>query len=613
MHRILLVDDEPIVREPIAIILRNQGYQVLTASDGQHALSLLDSDTPDLVLLDMAMPVMDGRAFLRHLRASPVHRAMPVIVLTEVLDREYIVEMARHGVRDCLLKSAFTLAELLLRIRRALAIDSAAAPPPPESAEPVAPATSAEPAPPAPSAPPEPARPVEPAAPPAVPDALPAPADPADLQQYKPLLTRTQLLQHIDAASELKAMSPTVTQLLTMTQSTHCSLDHVARVIKQDHAIALKVLKLANSAVYTRGEPVESVTQAVTRIGLGQIHQLVLNLSVVDRFTFDTSSVGLCARRFWEHSIATGLFAASITRLRGGTAAEVDVAFTTGLLHDVGRMLMVEKMGPLYGQVLHVARQTQRPLEQVESRLLLMNHAEVMEKLLCAWKFARPLSQPIALHHLPLAQARKVSPKMLAEVATLSLADALAHAALLGSSGNDTIYPIAEPLRALDLPSAEFRQMLEQVPDQTDEIKFAMLNVGRQDPWPPYNAELRNRIGRPFRPLIISRDPDLDPVAMMLRRLAEVSDQPPNIAVVHLPAARHRADLTRQLLEEEQIVGTGPLPILVISPRGATSLGDAAASRTAIALPTPLPIARFIEAAQQLLPTASQGSNEDPA
>jgi CheY-like chemotaxis protein len=118
MSTVLVVDDMPIFRDPIAASLRLAGYQTVCAADGAAALASALARRPDVILLDVSMPVMDGFAFLRQLRAHPGLASVPVILLTAASDRKFIIEAGKHGVKDYLLKSRFSLADLLARVRK---------------------------------------------------------------------------------------------------------------------------------------------------------------------------------------------------------------------------------------------------------------------------------------------------------------------------------------------------------------------------------------------------------------------------------------------------------------------------------------------------------------
>src|SRR4051794_13923760 len=112
MTRILVIDDERLLRAPVASVLRHAGYEVDCAGSGEEALQVLESATPDLILLDLMMPGMGGLGFLRRLRADERWAAVPVIVLSAGSDGEQGTEAFKLGARACLLKGTFSLAKL---------------------------------------------------------------------------------------------------------------------------------------------------------------------------------------------------------------------------------------------------------------------------------------------------------------------------------------------------------------------------------------------------------------------------------------------------------------------------------------------------------------------
>lgn len=95
MPKILLVDDEEMNRDFLQRRLQKRGYQVVTAIDGAEACARIGSERPDLVLMDVMMPVMDGLQATRAIRAAPETRDIPVIALTAMAmagDREKVLE-----------------------------------------------------------------------------------------------------------------------------------------------------------------------------------------------------------------------------------------------------------------------------------------------------------------------------------------------------------------------------------------------------------------------------------------------------------------------------------------------------------------------------------------
>jgi two-component system chemotaxis response regulator CheY len=127
MATIMVIDDMGVFRDPIGLALRRGGHRVVLASNGHDAMDKLATERPDLILLDLAMPVMDGPSFLKALRDHPCHKDIPVIVLTAVSDHALKRQVTELGIADYMLKSRFSLRELLERAGRYLGAPAAAA------------------------------------------------------------------------------------------------------------------------------------------------------------------------------------------------------------------------------------------------------------------------------------------------------------------------------------------------------------------------------------------------------------------------------------------------------------------------------------------------------
>src|SRR5271167_2823522 len=120
MSSILVVDDSAICREPIVAALKQEGFDVASASNGKDALVSLKASSPDLLLLDLGLPEMDGWSVLRALRDLPTGKTLPVILLTSMSDAHCVVRAGTLGVREYLLKDHFSFSEMLTRIRKQL-------------------------------------------------------------------------------------------------------------------------------------------------------------------------------------------------------------------------------------------------------------------------------------------------------------------------------------------------------------------------------------------------------------------------------------------------------------------------------------------------------------
>ncbi len=118
-ERILVVDDDAMVRRFIGALLKDRGYEVHEAGDGEEAIRLALPLQPRLILLDLVMPLMDGYGVLGGLKGDPATRRIPVMILSMRDREEDIVKGLSLGAEDYMTKP-FGARELLARIRKIL-------------------------------------------------------------------------------------------------------------------------------------------------------------------------------------------------------------------------------------------------------------------------------------------------------------------------------------------------------------------------------------------------------------------------------------------------------------------------------------------------------------
>lgn len=102
--RILVVDDENINLRLVSRLLEMEGYEVVSAQSGEAALHLIEQTRPDLALLDVMMPAMDGYELCRRLRQNPVTAQIPIVMLTALVDENDRLKGIEAGADDCLPK-----------------------------------------------------------------------------------------------------------------------------------------------------------------------------------------------------------------------------------------------------------------------------------------------------------------------------------------------------------------------------------------------------------------------------------------------------------------------------------------------------------------------------
>jgi DNA-binding response OmpR family regulator len=290
-------------------------------------------------------------------------------------------------------------------------------------------------------------------------------------------------------------------------------------------------------------------------------------VNVVRGFRSRDGRRNFCYELFWEHAIATGLIAAQIARLRERDAATVNLAFASGLLHDVGQLIFIEQFDDIYDRVLDTAARLQLPLEQVESRLLLAHHGEAAELLLAGDAVPPQLVESIASHHRPVDSILQLPAHKRYHLATLALADRLAHAMLLGFAGNNCHSPTEKLCQALDVTADTIELIEQQVPAATAQLMQAAFRWSGENPGAEFRQRSLRRFRRLMRPMFVSAYPALDGYRLLLRRLATANhNRPPNLAVVFLADIAQTDALLRNLRDRESDAKLNPLPLILISP-----------------------------------------------
>jgi DNA-binding response OmpR family regulator len=120
MAKILIIEDDRFLRELIARKLKTEGYEVLEAVDGEEGLKRIKEEKPDLVLLDLILPGIDGFEVLAKAKEDPETAQIPVIILSNLGQREEVERGLKLGAIDYLIKAHFTPGEIIEKIKNIL-------------------------------------------------------------------------------------------------------------------------------------------------------------------------------------------------------------------------------------------------------------------------------------------------------------------------------------------------------------------------------------------------------------------------------------------------------------------------------------------------------------
>lgn len=275
-------------------------------------------------------------------------------------------------------------------------------------------------------------------------------------------------LRLVQGETNLISLPATYYKVMEVMESPFSSAFHIAEVVGKDSSLTAKLLKLVNSAFYGFPSKVDSISRAVALVGNKELTSLALGISVVEVFDGIPLKV-LDMKGFWQHSISCGVYASLISS--NGKGGGDERFFVAGLLHDLGRLLMIKKSPELCLEAMAISRHEGIPLFQAEQRLFGYDHARVGGMLCKGWRMPATLEHMVRYHHEP------GNSKYLQDAGTIHLANLLALAAGSGSSGEGVFPPVFETAwESLNLQAADLAPIVQQSQRQIDEIIHIFFN-----------------------------------------------------------------------------------------------------------------------------------------
>lgn len=244
--------------------------------------------------------------------------------------------------------------------------------------------------------------------------------------------TRLSAAEVAAVVRDLPALPEIVTSLVDAIGRETVSIDQLTARLSRDQGLSAKVLRLANSSFYGFQGRVASVRKALVVLGVSALRSVVTVAGIVGSFPTlprDHPIAGI-----WRHAFATASCARAIAVTQ---RLDAEAAFTAGLIHDLGRLVLVMHCSHAYDPVLRTGPSHGRCLAEVERDLLGVDHAEVGAALALRWRLPDEVAIAVRDHHQPLP-GDIVS---LADV--VQVADAIVHA-LDAEAGVDECVPLLE-------------------------------------------------------------------------------------------------------------------------------------------------------------------------
>lgn len=247
-----------------------------------------------------------------------------------------------------------------------------------------------------------------------------------------PPVIRKMLAEAMENGSlELPHLPGTAAEIMSLCNNEEVEARELAELVERDQSIASHVLKTANSVMYAPTEPIVSLQQAISRMGITALRDIAMSITLKGN-VFDVPGYGVKVRNMWMHSAVTAMYSREVARkLR----RSVEGAFLVGLLHDAGKPLVMQNLVRL------AAKKTDKPIPPVIMEAAMNEfHANIGAKMVEAWNMPNWMVECVRYHH-----DYKKAEEQRDELLIVHLADELSHWAL-DPNRRDEDFPAEMPV-----------------------------------------------------------------------------------------------------------------------------------------------------------------------
>jgi putative nucleotidyltransferase with HDIG domain len=273
--------------------------------------------------------------------------------------------------------------------------------------------------------------------------------------------------------TNLPAVSQAALKLVALLDQPAVSNEDVVMVLKYDNVLTAKLLRACNSPYFGFDEEISSVEQAVLFLGHQQILHMVLSLSFGGAMSATLPGYAIEARELWSHSLITAVAAEHLVKSGLAMEFEAPVAFTAGLLHDIGKLAMNQVIDiRIQSAIREWMAESNDSRTSAEKVVLGTDHAEVGASLLENWHLPGDITEAVLNHHHPITAPRvKLS-------AVIYVADYLAHLVGSGPGGKSHVANVdAQINQALGITPDRIEKLLITVRESTGTVERFMKLV----------------------------------------------------------------------------------------------------------------------------------------
>lgn len=202
-------------------------------------------------------------------------------------------------------------------------------------------------------------------------------------------------------AGDIPSAPPIAFKLMSLLKKRDQHNESIVEIIRYDENLTAKLLKLCNSAFFRTGTPVTSVEQVVLKLGYGNIASIAVSLNVGDVMAKNKKATYINPYELWRHSLAASMIAKELAAVTRKTTIDQDTAFTAGLLHEIGKVVLNSIDPALTNHIKQLVEIRNLSAVEAEREALGTDYAEIGAALLQKWELPQDITEAVKLHIWP--------------------------------------------------------------------------------------------------------------------------------------------------------------------------------------------------------------------
>ena len=213
-------------------------------------------------------------------------------------------------------------------------------------------------------------------------------------------MTREHVLMLMNSYIEkMPSLPTTVSKILQLCNDPKTSPADLNKLISLDPVLMGRVMKLINSAYYSLSQKVTSLVRAIIMLGINTVKNLALSTAVLSQLGGKKNFHALNMEGFWRHSICVGVTAKLIAKGRKVDPKDLEEYFIAGLLHDIGKVPLNNRLSKQYIEVFTESERRRIPLYLAEEGSFGLDHADVGKLIVENWKLSEEIQDVVLFHH----------------------------------------------------------------------------------------------------------------------------------------------------------------------------------------------------------------------